>query len=105
MSHPPALAPDLITAIESGTTIVAPSQRAAHRLRVLYANHVASQSRKAWLTPTIVSFGVLVARLWQQFGADRAVRVLTREQSMLLWKRLVDESRWSDVLLSPEAAA
>jgi probable DNA repair protein len=99
-----ALSPDLITAINAGAWVLTPNQRSAHWLKLLYANHALAQGQKAWATPAIYSFSSFVAELWRKHGSA-SERVLSTEQSQLLWGRVVAASRWSEILLNPQAAA
>jgi probable DNA repair protein len=99
-----ALSSELITAIRAGAWVLTPNQRSAHWLKLLYANYALAQGLTAWATPAIYSFGTFVSELWRRQGsADE--RVLTSEQSQLLWERIVAASRWSELLLNPQAAA
>jgi len=102
-SHP-ALSPQLIAAIETGGCVLTAHQRGAHWLKLLYANHALTQGRAAWATPDIYSLPVFVSQLWRAHG-NSSERVLSSEQSRLLWERIVASSSWSELLLSPQAAA
>lgn len=99
-----ALSPQLIDAIEAGACVLAPHQRSAHWLKLRYANHAVAQGKRAWATPAIHSFNAFVAQLWREHG-DPCQRVLSAEQSRCLWERIVLDSKWSEQLLSPRAAA
>jgi len=99
-----ALSPELIAAIETGVHVIAPNQRSAHALRLLYANHAVSAGRKTWVTPDIRAFDAFVGWLWRKHGTHNE-RLLTTEQCKLLWERIVTTSSWSSSLLSPQAAA
>jgi probable DNA repair protein len=98
-----ALPGELLAAIEAGAQIVTSNRRAAHWLRLLYANHATMDGRLAWATPRITSFDDFVAESWT--GPQRQERVLTARQTQLLWDRIVRESRQADHLLSPQLAA
>jgi probable DNA repair protein len=98
------LSSDLIVAIEDGAWVLARNQRSAHSLRLLYANHALAQGRTAWATPPIYSFDAFVMHLWRASG-NGAERVLSTQQSRMLWERIVATSDWSALLISPQAAA
>lgn len=103
-THHSALSPELIAAIEAGAWVLTPNQQSAHWLKLRYANHASSQGRVAWATPSIYSFNHFVAHLWRTQSKSNE-RVLTAEQSQLLWERVVAQSAWAEHLLNPLAAA
>jgi ATP-dependent helicase/nuclease subunit B len=98
------LSSELIAAIESGACVLTPNQRSAHWLKLLYANYALAQGRNAWATPDIQSFNAFVAQLWRTQGSGTE-RVLSPEQSQLVWGQIVARSARSESLLSPQAAA
>jgi ATP-dependent helicase/nuclease subunit B len=97
-----ALSPQLIAAIEAGACILTPNQRSAHWLKLLHANHAIAQGHSAWATPCIQSFNTFVSQAWRARG-DRTERVLSTEQTQLVWQRIVGDSPWAERLLSPQA--
>ncbi len=99
-----ALSPQLIDAVEAGAIVLTSNQRSAHLLKLRYANHAVAQGRTAWATPAIHSMNTFVLQLWRTQGHTHE-RVLSAEQSQMVWERIVASSKWSEQLLSPRAAA
>src|SRR5262245_8981669 len=98
------LAPQLIAACEAGAFVLAPNNRVAHSLRLGYAHDAQARGLRAWRTPKILTFNTFALDLWRRHGASRE-RILSVEQSRLLWTRIVANSAWAESLLSPAAAA
>ena len=99
-----ALAPQLIAGLEAGATLLVANRRGAHWLKLVYARHAIASGRQAWATPSIQPFGEFIARIWR-LRARGAERILTREQSSLLWERIVARSPHAEALLNPRDAA
>jgi probable DNA repair protein len=98
------LSSELLAAIETGAWVLTTNQRSAHWLKLHYANHSLAQGRTAWATPSIYSFNAFALQLWRE-QAVGTERVLSVQQSQLLWERVVAASEWSALLLSPQSAA
>jgi len=99
-----ALTSQLIDAIDDGACVLAPSPRSARWFKHQYAQYALAQGRVAWATPNIQSFQSFALQLWRR-QSNTNERVLATNQCKLVWERIVADSKWSERLLIPSAAA
>ena len=99
-----ALHPGLLAALTEGFTVLAPNRRAAHSLRRAYGEQVFSTGRRAWLTPDILTPRAWADRLWFNVRPG-SCRLLSPQQTLVLWERIVSESPAAVSLLNPASAA
>ena len=99
-----ALHPGLLAALTEGFTVLAPNRRAAHSLRRAYGEQVVSTGRRAWLTPDILTPRAWADRLWFNVRPG-SCRLLSPQQTLVLWERIVSESPAAVSLLNPASAA
>jgi hypothetical protein len=60
------LAPELLKSIDERFTVLAPHRRAAHALRLAYADRALAAGQRAWLTPDVMTTRAWTERLWFQ---------------------------------------
>ncbi len=99
------LSPGLNQSIEGRFTVLAPNRRAAHALRHQFGEQAVAQGRLAWLTPDILTFRAWSERLWLQNRQPGSPRLLSSQQTVLLWERIVAGSPAASALLNPASAA
>ena len=83
-----------------GSTLVCASSRLARRLRHRFAQLQLSAGKKAWPTPDILPWGAWLQRCWQDSinGPDRDLMLLSGEQEIFLWQRLIRKTAASRLL-------
>lgn len=99
------LSPGLNQSIDERFTVLAPNRRAAHALRLRFGEQAVAQGRQAWLTPDILTSRAWSERLWLQHRQPGAPRLLSSQQVILLWERIVAGSAAASALLDPASAA
>jgi ATP-dependent helicase/nuclease subunit B len=100
------LHPGLLASIEDGFTVLAPNRRSAHALRLAYAEHALATGRRAWLTPDILTVRAWAERTWFASRTEQAgKRLLSAQQVLVLWERIVSGSDVASLLLNPLSAA
>lgn len=99
------LSPGLTQSIDERFTVLAPNRRAAHALRLQFGEHAVAQGRLAWLTPDILTIRAWSERLWLQSRRPGSPRLLSAQQTVLLWERIVAGSAAASTLLNPASAA
>ncbi len=99
-----ALHPGLLAALEEGFTVLAPNRRAAHSLRLAYGGHLLASGQRAWLTPDVLTMRAWLERLWFRVRPT-SQRLLSAQQVLVLWERIVSESPAAIPLLNPASAA
>lgn len=99
-----ALHPGLLAALDDGYTVLAPNRRAAHSLRLAYGGHLLANGQRAWLTPDVLTMRAWLERLWFRVRPT-SQRLLSAQQVLVLWERIVSESPAAVPLLNPSSAA
>ncbi|MEQ1581962.1 MAG: PD-(D/E)XK nuclease family protein [Steroidobacteraceae bacterium] len=99
-----ALHPGLLAALAEGFTVLVPNRRVAHALRTAYGEHVLATGRRAWLTPDVLTTRAWIERMWFSLRPDSR-RLLSPQQALVLWERIVAESPAAATLLNPSSAA
>ena len=87
------IAPEVLTALARGATVLTANQRAARALRQAYND--APHPTPTWATPEIYALETWLATLWRQLivaGAETAL-LLNRTQEHALWRTILAADR------------
>ncbi len=96
--------PGLLASIEDGFTVLAPNRRSAHALRLAYGEHALGVGRRAWFTPDVLTVRAWIERLWLTLR-PASQRLVSPQQTLFIWERIVAESSAAASLLNPLSAA
>lgn len=82
--------------------IITPNTSVSRLLLSRSAAASINKGKRAWEPPRILSFSAWTQRMWQQvpmLADTRRPLLLSPIQELAVWQEIVDESRWSKVLL------
>ncbi len=98
---------DLLERIASGATVLTVNSRLARHLLSEYEQWQLAQGSTHWPTPEIVPWSAWVQRQWQAlaFVDSDQPTLLAEEAALALWERVIEDSRWGDLLLNSQATA
>lgn len=89
--------------IKKGFTLVTASRRLARHILYRHAGEQMENGKLAWETVPILPWGVWLSRLWQHYisAYDVDQTLLTPQQQLLVWQRLLAASPSASQLLNP----
>lgn len=95
----------LVNPVPGDANVVVGSRLAASQWEIFLAQHALAAAEPVWLTPNVASF-----RDWAETLHARSVpapsdALLTRSQSLALWRRVIDDSDAGRALIGSRAAA
>lgn len=105
---------DIFSAVKQGAIVITVNQRLARSLLLKVEQAYLAEGRVSWHSPTIISYDTWLIQSWLNrlnYAVDTSLcsqRLLTPEQSMLLWEQVVnaaDESVLLNVSATAKAAA
>ncbi len=98
---------DLLQQIASGATVLTVNSRLSRHLMGEYEQWQLTQGRTHWPTPQIVPWNGWVQRQWQELAfVDADLPTLLAEEAVLaLWERVIESSRWGELLLNTQSTA
>lgn len=93
--------------LQNGATLLTASRHLSHVLREEYAQAAQTQGLQVWPTPGILPWSTYlrIACQQQRSSSPDAQRLLSEQQSLALWERIVADSDTGKALLNPAQAA
>jgi ATP-dependent helicase/nuclease subunit B len=93
--------------LQQGATLLTASRHLAHALQLEYATAAQAQGLSVWPTPRILPWSTYLRSACQQHRSQQinAPRLLSEQQSLALWERIVADSEAGKTLLNPSQAA
>ncbi len=85
-------ASELDTWLSAGGLVVTASERAARAMLRSYHRARQSEGRKAWIAPSVTHWQAFVRDAWEKSARDGRL-VLSSQQELLLWRRIVAASQ------------
>lgn len=93
--------------LNQGATLLTANRHLAHALQLDYAHMAQQHGLQVWPSPRILPWTTYLRSACQLHRTDRAeaVRLLSEQQSLALWERIVADSDSGKVLLNAASAA
>lgn len=91
--------------LNSHDLILTPNQRLANTLHRFLEKHKDLQGERAYLPPTIISFSQFIRQLWNSYLFILPKKILSYEEEIWLWRKIICQSPISPDLLNPNQSA
>jgi hypothetical protein len=96
----------LIQAAEQGATLITPNRRLARAIKREFDAEQIKRGRSAWPAADILPYSAFLERSWSELARfERGATLLSAEQEIALWERMIAGSPQGEILLNPAAAA
>ncbi|MGH8743814.1 MAG: hypothetical protein ACREUY_05990, partial [Burkholderiales bacterium] len=96
----------LIQALEQGASLITSNRRLARAIKREFDAAQLQRGRSVWPTADILHYSAFLERSWsEQARITRGATLLSAEQELALWERVIADSPQGETLLNPSAAA
>ena len=96
----------LIQALEQGASLITPNRRLARAIKREFDAGQIQRGRSVWPAADILPYSAFLERSWSERARlTRGATLLSAEQELALWERVIADSPQGDILLNPSAAA
>jgi hypothetical protein len=101
------ISPEFLDALQSGAVAVTVNRRLSRLMRKQYDQRQSDAGKQAWQAPQILPWDAWTMQCYRQFRSvgENPQQLLGAEQSLYLWREIVEASELSGSLLNTAAAA
>lgn len=94
-----------LAALGPHDVVLTPNQRLTNTLQQQLGDYHLSQGNRAFLSPTLLSFSQFIRLLWKSYIFISPKKLLSNDEEIWLWRKIIHQSEISKELLNSHQAA